>query len=370
VSNLRRRDFEAFLRLLPSLYAIQNLDSFPQHIVRLLPRLIAADSVAFNTVNVARNRIAVHMRPAPIEYGVDAFDSVARAAMHDHPLIAYQERTHETRVLKLSDFVTRRQLWRLRSYNEALRPIRIEYLIAAPHILAGTNDHIALALGRERTDFGERERELLDLLQPHFLQAYRNAQAVSRQRLDLEQAVEASKEFSDAAIVALRGNAAVYLSRRAQQLLLRYFPAWEKSGSGLPQPLEQWLLPLIDGGRLPLGLCAPWQTGGPDGRLEVRWMTAGPSAEMSLLLIEEKPHYEPRLLRQRLGLSHREAEVLFWIARGKTSAESATILSVSRRTIDKHLEHIYTKLGIESRVDAAALVWKTLRGLPPTAADS
>jgi hypothetical protein len=127
------------------------------------------------------------------------------------------------------------------------------------------------------------------------------------------------------------------LSRYAEQLLLRYFPAWEKSVSGLPEPLEEWLLSMIDGDRLPLGPCAPWQTAGPDGRLEVRWMTDGPSAEMSLLLIEEKPHYVPRLLRQRLRLSRREAEVLFWIARGKTSAAPRARLSClpAGRTVDR-----------------------------------
>jgi DNA-binding CsgD family transcriptional regulator len=55
-----------------------------------------------------------------------------------------------------------------------------------------------------------------------------------------------------------------------------------------------------------------------------------------------------------LGLSRREAQVMTWIAQGKTNAETALILQVSRRTVDKHLEHIYTKLGVETRMAAAA----------------
>lgn len=66
------------------------------------------------------------------------------------------------------------------------------------------------------------------------------------------------------------------------------------------------------------------------------------------------------ILRERLFLSRCEAAVLFWIAHRKTGTESATILSISRRTVNKHLEHVYLKLGVESRVGAAALAWRTL----------
>jgi DNA-binding CsgD family transcriptional regulator len=57
-----------------------------------------------------------------------------------------------------------------------------------------------------------------------------------------------------------------------------------------------------------------------------------------------------------LGLSRREAQVMTWIAQGKTNVETALILQISRRTVDKHLEHIYTKLGVETRMAAAARV--------------
>ncbi len=53
------------------------------------------------------------------------------------------------------------------------------------------------------------------------------------------------------------------------------------------------------------------------------------------------------------GLSAREAEVLVWIARGKANSEIGMILSISPRTVSKHLEHIYSKLGVESRTAAA-----------------
>ncbi len=55
-------------------------------------------------------------------------------------------------------------------------------------------------------------------------------------------------------------------------------------------------------------------------------------------------------------LTQREAEVLTWVARGKTNKDIAEILGLSPRTVNKHLEHVYVKLGVETRTAAAAFV--------------
>jgi DNA-binding CsgD family transcriptional regulator len=54
-----------------------------------------------------------------------------------------------------------------------------------------------------------------------------------------------------------------------------------------------------------------------------------------------------------LGLTRREIEVLAWVAAGKTNAQVAEVLSIAPGTVKKHLEHIYEKLGVSSRTDAA-----------------
>ena len=52
------------------------------------------------------------------------------------------------------------------------------------------------------------------------------------------------------------------------------------------------------------------------------------------------------------GLTTRESEVMYWLACGKTDVEIAALLSISPRTVQKHLEHIYVKLGVETRTAA------------------
>jgi DNA-binding CsgD family transcriptional regulator len=63
-------------------------------------------------------------------------------------------------------------------------------------------------------------------------------------------------------------------------------------------------------------------------------------------------------LMQRYVLTRREAEVLHWLSFGKTNRDIADILGVSPRTINKHLEHIFGKLNVETRTAAAALALK------------
>jgi DNA-binding CsgD family transcriptional regulator len=69
-----------------------------------------------------------------------------------------------------------------------------------------------------------------------------------------------------------------------------------------------------------------------------------------------RPHLARRFLRIRRneGLTAREAEVLRWVAVGKGDAQIAAILRISPRTVQKHLQHLYEKLGVESRTAAAS----------------
>jgi len=66
------------------------------------------------------------------------------------------------------------------------------------------------------------------------------------------------------------------------------------------------------------------------------------------------------VLRRKLTRAKREADVLLWIARGKSNRDIGAILDLSPRTVNKHLEQIYTKLGVESRTSAAALAVRTI----------
>ena len=67
-----------------------------------------------------------------------------------------------------------------------------------------------------------------------------------------------------------------------------------------------------------------------------------------------------QILAEKFDLTVREAEVLLWVSMGKTNRDIGTILSMSARTVNKHLEQVYQKLGVDNRTSAAVLADRTL----------
>jgi len=89
----------------------------------------------------------------------------------------------------------------------------------------------------------------------------------------------------------------------------------------------------------------------------LKWVLVGPAngEEFLLRLINDDQPDERDLLKQHFAVTSREAEVLLWVAKGKTNREIAQILELSPRTINKHLEQLFKKIGVENRTSAATL---------------
>lgn len=80
-----------------------------------------------------------------------------------------------------------------------------------------------------------------------------------------------------------------------------------------------------------------------------------------IVRVEEKQEtLSVNLLKEKLPITKREAEVLLWISNGKTNWEVSQILNISPRTVNKHLEQLYKKIDVDNRTAAAALALKTL----------
>jgi DNA-binding NarL/FixJ family response regulator len=75
---------------------------------------------------------------------------------------------------------------------------------------------------------------------------------------------------------------------------------------------------------------------------------------------ELRPAFESPKPLEKLGLTPREAEVLFWVAQGKTNAEIGIILDASSATVKKHVENIFRKLEVENRAAASFLAMEEL----------
>ncbi|WP_116610449.1 response regulator transcription factor [Paraburkholderia unamae] len=82
--------------------------------------------------------------------------------------------------------------------------------------------------------------------------------------------------------------------------------------------------------------------------------------EWIVILKETDDTVHRNALAEHFALTAREAEVLLWVSRGKTNRDIGDILGMAARTVNKHLEHLFRKLHVETRAAAAALAIKTL----------
>lgn len=88
--------------------------------------------------------------------------------------------------------------------------------------------------------------------------------------------------------------------------------------------------------------------------LSVKISACFDQSEYLLLLQKSGDDWNLDALRNDLGLTAREAEILMWISRGKTNRDIGMILDSSPRTVNKHLEHIFEKLGVTTRSAAVS----------------
>lgn len=80
--------------------------------------------------------------------------------------------------------------------------------------------------------------------------------------------------------------------------------------------------------------------------------------EYMLFIQKNSQEWDLVTLKSSFGLTAREAEILMWISRGKTNKEVGLILDTSPRTVNKHLDHVFEKLGVPTRTAAVAKVLK------------
>lgn len=97
------------------------------------------------------------------------------------------------------------------------------------------------------------------------------------------------------------------------------------------------------------------------GRLTFTLADGSSDEQWVVLLTEESDLAQIQALTTTFGLTKRESEVLYWAIKGKTNRDIGDILEASPRTINKHLEHVFAKLGVETRTAAASMVASKLR---------
>lgn len=208
----------------------------------------------------------------------------------------------------------------------ALEAGAVDYIskpVHPPEVLARVRTHLELRAARREL---ERKNAALE--------------AEIAVRADAE--AQLAQSLDRALLVSDRDGRVVFQTLRATHLLHKHLPEHTP-------------------GRLPPELQGSDRHASQAGVLLLRRFNApGDDALNVLQLSEESAPPGPQELTA-LGLTPRQAEVLYWIAQGKTNGEIAVILGTSPRTIDKHVEQLLERLGVENRLAAASRASEILR---------
>jgi len=178
-------------------------------------------------------------------------------------------------------------------------------------------------------------------------------------------------EHAAHAVIVLSGNGLpLWQTSKASLWLEKYFPVGAAAANAshkLPAMLQSWLNESLVRQRQSMGGSdiRPLVMTQGDCELRVALSAPGQGHEITLLLEEknigaEIPHAAATAASETpvpgsFHLTPRESDVLMWLGKGKTNRDIAEILGMSPRTVNKHLEHIFVKLGVETRSAAAVL---------------
>jgi CheY-like chemotaxis protein/DNA-binding CsgD family transcriptional regulator len=226
-------------------------------------------------------------------------------------------------------------------------------------------EHLVAALEAGGVDYVTKPikpKEVLARMNVH-LQGARRARQEAQQADRARNALDA---FGYASItVRMPEGKLIWQTALARDMLLRYFGT---SAPVTPPAILEWLhrhLPDAQQRQIePPALAIP--QGATSLNLRLHQQTGDGDGDDWLIIMREASDAAViETMSLALKLTAREAEVLYWVVKGKTNKDIGEILGSSPATAKKHLERVYVKLGVETRTAAAGVAMKRIRELQP-----
>ena len=214
-------------------------------------------------------------------------------------------------------------------------------------------------LSCDRWNFTECDRCILNLVGQQLMQTDKNTPTFNKEQQILTQLKQVFDQLG--AILVTPEGQVQFITQRGEKLLNQYSLA--HTPHSLPEPLQNWFKHQISlatsKGEVP-SPCLPLHIEQAGKQLLVR-LICDLIGEQYLVLLEEQELQSFSISSlELLGLTKREAEVLFWIAKDKSNAAIAKVLGCSKGTVRKHLEHIHRKLGVQTRTAAVMVALERL----------
>lgn len=347
-----RGDFQAVLDCVHTLHACADLGALQEQMIEDLPKLIASDITALTEVDVARRHGVSISNPSNVD--ILKMMPAFQAHLHEHPVVMHCNRTGAIGPLAISDFLSRSDYRRLGIYNELYRILGVEDQMALS-LHPGGSLMVGLSFSRKGWGFSRRDRDVLELLSPHIVQAYQNVAALSEIKTHAADSEDILEHLPYGIIKLGKTGRPERITTTARKLIERFFAAEGRGSHGVPDALLRWVRAGNDDRERSPASSNSLVVQKEGSSLIVRLVHGG-DAQCLLLLFEQNTASQRDAVLKRLGFTSREAEVIHWVIQGKTSPQIGIILSISTRTVHKHLERVFQKLNVETRTAAITRV--------------
>lgn len=330
--TLGKGDLQILQSALADLYADVRPETLVERTFRFAGRLIPADSVSFDCFGGGDPVMERGWRNSDTPITPELME-IYRTYAHQNPVYVDVVQNKRLDPVMLSDYMSVAEFEKTDIYRQFFGHIEARYQMATA-LWVTADFTVTCVFCASKRDFTERDRMMFSLASPHLMNVIRNA-------FQLDQ-FGAALETRNTGLLAIDRNGKIdFASTFVQKLLPKYFPDHSLDKKTLPRTISEWL------GQSETTL--PFRVVGDNTELVVR-LLKGDSLEPTLLF-EEQRTISPKTL-EPLGLTKREAEVLFWISQGKSDGDIAELCDISRHTASKHVQNIYIKLGVETRTAA------------------
>lgn len=340
--GLPERELSGLLEILGEVHHAEDVEAFRRGLLDVMPRVLPSECTAYNEIAPDGSPLVVLVDPMPAPELLNRWAQYA----HQSPLIQWHLSSRDPRAQRISDVVDHGEFRATDLYREVFVPLGVEHqmavtLPAPPTLLIG----LTVATVRDYTD---AERKMFDLARPHLIQARANAAARQRVRTVLASVEQGLDEAGASLVVVDDRDRVEFATRGGRELLDLLAPGSGPSASALPAALHDVG---GEGGRPATELVTA------EGTLSVRRISTG---DLSVFVFERRGGLISQAMLEGLGLSPREAQVLQQLMGGASTQATADALQISPRTVHKHAEHLYAKLGVHDRIAAVSAAWAAI----------
>jgi DNA-binding CsgD family transcriptional regulator len=355
--RLQQSELAAFSKALALLYAEASLSSLAARVTACLHALFGCDVASFDLFDESALRWStVVVSPAIPNW--DCAVAVLQNHAHEHPIVTNAARNDFPHAIRTSDLRSLREYRQTGLYQDFFRVHLMKTdrqlgFVAKPSPMLT----IGASVNRRGRDFSVEQCALMEHLRPHLLQAYLTAQSWSQVPVKIQAERDCASTLAGGELCQIDQSGKIeWMTGGVEGILARFFGREPRGRDRLPGSLFERIRRVIQVGDGTINKqLRSWEYVRENATLRVQIAAHLGENSWQVLLTEECQEKSAELLANQHGLSKREGEVLLWMSQGKTNAEIALILELAARTVEKHVENLFSKLGVYNRTAATRM---------------